>query len=100
MANRQTLAVTGYTRPGTYIGQAFNPRVVNTGDFPRIVTFIGQGVPYIIADNLEVVRGFITGESLAFTSVAPFTASLDYVSNNKKTPSGSDDPRRGVLSGP
>lgn len=90
MANRQTLTVTGYTRPGTYIGQAFNPRVVNTGDFPRIVSFIGQGEPYIIADNLEVVRGFVSGESLSFTSVAPFTASLDYVSNNKKTPSGSD----------
>lgn len=90
MANRQTLAVTGYTRPGTYIGQAFNPKVVNTGDFPRIVTFIGKGNDYIIADNLEVVRGFITGEELTFTSVSPFTASLDYTSNNKKTPSGSD----------
>ena len=90
MANRQTLTVSGYTRPGTYIGQAFNPRVVNTGDFPRIVSFIGQGASYIIADNLEVVRGFVSGESLSFTSVAPFTASLDYASNNKKTPSGSD----------
>ena len=90
MANRQTLAVTGYTRPGTYIGQAFNPRVVNTGDFPRIVTFIGKGSDYITADNLEVVRGFITAEQLVFTTVSPFTASLDYASNNKKTPSGSD----------
>ena len=90
MANRQTLAVPGYTRPGTYVGQAFNPRVVNTGDFPRIVSFVGQGVPYVIADNLEVVRGFITREQLVFTNIAPYTATLKNSSNNKKTPSGSD----------
>ena len=90
MANRQTLAVPGYTRPGTYVGQAFNPRVVNTGDFPRIVSFVGQGVPYVIADNLEVVRGFITREQLVFTNIAPYTATLRNSSNNQKIPSGSD----------
>jgi hypothetical protein len=34
MSNRQKLTLASYVRPGTIIGQAYNPQSVNIGSFP------------------------------------------------------------------
>lgn len=84
MSNRQKLTLVGYRRPGTYIGQAYNPKAVNTGDLPFIPTYIGKGVPFLIAENVAIVRGFIRQEKLTFSQNAPFVANLDHAGDGKQ----------------
>lgn len=91
MPNRQKLTLASYTRPGTIIGQAYNPTGVNLGVFPRIPTFIGKGVPYLVAQNLQIVRAFINREKLIFSQSAPFQATLAHKSNGSQLPSGSSE---------
>jgi hypothetical protein len=88
MSNRQKLTLASYVRPGTIIGQAYNPQSVNLGSFPRVPTFIGKGVPYLIAENLQLVRGFLHHQKLEFTSNAPFQANLPFEANGSQLPSG------------
>lgn len=88
MANRQTLALTRYVRPSTIIGKVYNPKVVNTGMFPRIPTYIGKGVPYLVAENLELIRAFIRRERLTFPASAPFEAGLANPSTGSQLPKG------------
>lgn len=86
--NRPALAINTYVRPGTYLGQLYRPRPLNLGSFPRIVTYIGKGVPYILAENIEIVRAFIYREKLAFSISAPFIATLANSANGSQQPSG------------
>jgi hypothetical protein len=86
--DKQTLQLNHYVKPGTYIGQAYRPKVVNTGSFPRIPTMIGRGVPYLIVTNQEMIRAFVYRERLDFSSNAPFIASLQHPSNGSQLPSG------------
>ena len=85
MANQQKLTIVGYMRPGSAVGQAYNPTAVNTGNLPFIPTYIGQGSPYIIGGNLGIVRGFIYQEKLIFSAKSPFIAPLKHYGDGKQT---------------
>lgn len=88
VTTRPKLTMTTYQKPGTYVGQLYLPKPINLGAFPRVVTFIGKGVPFIIAENLEIVRSFVYREKLTFSQASPFVAVLSHPSNGSQRPSG------------
>jgi hypothetical protein len=87
LSYQETLTLTQYIRPSTKIGRDYNAKTVALGNLPRIPTFIGQGVPYIAATNMAIVRCFVQREVLTFSSTAPFIAPLDHLSNGSQLPS-------------
>lgn len=81
---REKLPITKYVIPGTYIGQSYRPKVVNVGQFPRIPCFIGKGLPYLVAENMPIVRSFVRKEKCDFPSAAPFISTLDFPSDGNQ----------------
>jgi hypothetical protein len=84
MAKRQKLTITKYVLPGTYVGQVYRPHVVNLGMFPRIMCYIGRGVPYIVKENMEIIRGFVYNEKCNFPTVGPYISVLNHASTGSQ----------------
>jgi hypothetical protein len=85
MAIQSELAVNKYLLPGTYIGEAYNPAPVNTGLFPRIPCYIGKGLPYLLANNMPIIRSFVYGERCVFPTTGPFVYNLLHNSNGNQS---------------
>lgn len=81
------LVTSRYTEPGVYIGQLITPRPGNLTADARVCNYLGKGSRLAQASNLGIRRSFVTGETLTFTTVAPFEAVINYPANgDKNTP--------------
>lgn len=85
MANR--LITTNWTKPGVYVGQLFKPKLSADSSFRRIPCYIGVGPSNNLHQGVAVTRGYVDGEVLSFTTVAPFRASLNYIARGTKSDS-------------
>ena len=72
------LVNTRYVPPGVYIGQLITPRPTNLTADARLPAFIGVGNRLAEGKNIAMRRSFIFEESLAFTSLSPHVAVLQY----------------------
>lgn len=80
-----TLSTTRYVEVGTYIGQYFLPGAGGLPNDVRVPCLIGKGDRLFPVRNLAFRRSFVPGESLAFTSISPFIATLDHVANGAQS---------------
>jgi hypothetical protein len=69
-----------------YIGQLITPRPGNLTADARVCDYIGKGSRLAQALNLGIRRSFVTGETLTFSNIAPFEATLNYPANGDKNP--------------
>jgi len=81
MATASTLVATRYVPPGSYIGQLITPKPGQLAPEARIPCYIGRGSRLAMGTNLPIKRSFIFAQSLTFSSIAPFVATLPYPSN-------------------
>jgi len=79
------LASTRYTEIGTYIGQFFIPGSGALANDVRVPCLVGKGDRLFIVRNTEMRRSFRFDEQLAFSTISPFLATLDYLSNGSQT---------------
>lgn len=76
-----TLVATRYVPPGSFIGQLITPRPGQVSPEARLPCYIGRGSRLALGVNLPITRSYIFAQTLTFSSVAPFVASLTYPSN-------------------
>jgi hypothetical protein len=76
-----TLVATRYVPPGSYIGQLITPRPGQVAPEARLPCFIGRGSRLALGTNIPITRSFIFAESLTFSTVAPFVATLSWNSD-------------------
>jgi hypothetical protein len=87
MANTPTLTVARYVEVGTYIGQFFLPGAGTLPNEARVPCLVGRGDRLLQIRNNTLRRSFVYDELLAFSSIAPFIASMNYPSDgNQSTP--------------
>jgi hypothetical protein len=75
------LTTSRYIQPGVYIGEIINPGSTNLTADARLPAIVAKGSTYAQANNVPIVRAFVPGEELTFSSVTPFIAPLRYPSN-------------------
>lgn len=80
-----TLATTRYVEVGTYIGQFFLPGAGSLPNEARVVCLVGKGDRLIVIRNQPFLRSFVYKEQLDFTTIAPFTATLDYPADGNQS---------------
>ena len=67
-----------YTRVGSYLGQVYQPKPLNTAGVTFRPCWIGKGDRLAITRNASVPRSWISDYNLVFSTVAPFVATLPY----------------------
>jgi hypothetical protein len=67
--------------PGSYIGQLITPRPGQVAAEARLPCFIGRGSRLALGSNLPITRSYVFGQTLTFSSIAPFVAGLTYASD-------------------
>lgn len=76
----------GYTPPGTYIGEEYDQGEATNNAEVRVATYVGRGSRLIRTTNTALVRGYVYNAPVSFSPTAPHTAVLSPVGNgNKKT---------------
>jgi hypothetical protein len=82
------LVNTRYVPPGVYIGQLIIPRPTNLTADARLPAFVGVGNRLAVGKNIAMRRSFIFEESLAFTSLSPHVATLQYAADQDQNAPG------------
>lgn len=80
------LVTSRYVEPGVYIGQLITPRPGNLTADARVCDYIGKGSRLAQASNLGIRRSFVSGETLSFSTSAPFESVINYPADGNKNP--------------
>ena len=78
------LTTTQYVQPGVYIGEIINPTSANLSADARLPAIVAKGSRYAQANNVPIVRAFVPGEQLHFSSSTPFIAPLQHPASGKQ----------------
>lgn len=73
-----TLVTTRYVPAGSYIGQLIVPRPGAVSGEARLPCYIGRGSRHAVGRNIPLRRAYVSEETLDFSRVAPFRATLSY----------------------
>lgn len=73
------LTTTRYVPPDVYLGELIQPNSANLSVDARIPAIIARGDRLAIASNQGILRAFIFGQQLAFSSSPPYLAPLQKV---------------------
>lgn len=76
-----TLVATRYVPPGSYIGQLITPRPGQVSAEARLPCYIGRGSRLALGSNIPIKRSYIFAQSLTFSTIAPFVATLPFDSD-------------------
>lgn len=79
------LTTSRYVEPGAYVGEILNPEAGNLSADARVPAIIAKGSRYAVAKNVQIVRAFIQGEQLNFSSTPPFVAPLQRKAKGDKS---------------
>lgn len=79
------LTTSRYVEPGVYVGEIINPESSNLSADARVPTIIAKGSRYSVASNVPIIRAFISGEQLNFSTSPPFIAPLQHTSKGDKS---------------
>lgn len=77
--NQPVLTTSRYVEPGTYVGEIINPESSNLSADARIPAIIAKGSRLSVAQNVQVLRSFISAEGLHFSTSPPYIAPLLHV---------------------
>jgi hypothetical protein len=81
-----TLTTSRYVEPGAYVGEIINPEASNLSADARVPTVIAKGSRYAVARNVAIIRAFVNGEQLNFSTSPPFIAPLQKRAKGEKAP--------------
>ena len=84
MANTLT-PPSGYTPPGTYIGEEYDQGEATNNAQVRVATYVGRGSRLIRTTNTALVRGYVYNAPASFSKTAPHTAVLSPIGSGNKT---------------
>ncbi len=79
----ERLSTSGYTPPGTYIGEATNVGGTNAVADIHVLGIVGRGSRYINVKNQAFKRGYIYSQPVSFSTSSPHSALLPSIASGK-----------------